>query len=130
MTENSKPTEAKVDPEIGISTIEKSTWCRFYPIMKEVQAHNLKGHKYSGSDAGITYKWCYSPLATKLVTYLPDWIAPNVLTLIGFVNTLIPMILLFTVAGFDLMGEVPQWWFFVQAVCYFIYRVMDEMDGK
>ena len=131
MTDNeAKPAQAPVSDEIAISTIKRSTWCRLYPIMEEKQAHNLKGHKYSGSDAGLSYKYCYSPLATKAVTYLPDWIAPNVLTLIGFVNTLIPMILLFTVAGFDLMGEVPQWWFFIQAVCYFIYRLMDEMDGK
>ena len=40
------------------------------------------------------------------------------------------MIILFTVYGFDLMGEVSAWWCVLNAWCYFFYRMMDEMDGK
>ena len=69
-------------------------------------------------------------MATKLVSYLPDWIAPNLLTFIGFIHTVIPLVVLFCIADFDLVGEVPQWWFFFQAWCYFAYRMLDEMDGK
>ena len=69
-------------------------------------------------------------MATKLVSYLPDWIAPNLLTFIGFIHTIIPLVVLFCIADFDLVGEVPQWWFFFQAWCYFAYRMLDEMDGK
>jgi len=98
--------------------------------MDEDAAHNLKGHKYSGSDEGLSYIWFYNPAATKCVSCLPDWVAPNVLTLIGFIHTLIPMTLLFTIFGYDLMGEVDSWWCVVQSWCYFFYRMMDEMDGK
>ena len=69
-------------------------------------------------------------MATKLVSYLPDWIAPNLLTFIGFIHTVVPLVVLFCIADFDLVGEVPQWWFFFQAWCYFAYRMLDEMDGK
>lgn len=78
----------------------------------------------------MLYKWFYNPVATKLVSYLPDWIAPNLLTFIGFIHTVIPLVVLFCIADFDLVGEVPQWWFFFQAWCYFAYRMLDEMDGK
>ena len=69
-------------------------------------------------------------MANKLVTYLPDWIAPNVLTLIGFIHTIVPLAVLFIIADFDLLGKVPNWFFFFQAWCYFAYRMLDEMDGK
>mmetsp|Transcript_17387 Transcript_17387/g.21953 ORF Transcript_17387/g.21953 Transcript_17387/m.21953 type:complete len:101 (-) Transcript_17387:945-1247(-) len=65
-----------------------------------------------------------------MVNYLPDWIAPNVLTLLGFMHTVIPFILLFSIAGMDLLGEVPNWFFHLQAYCFFAYRMLDEMDGK
>ena len=90
----------------------------------------MQRHKYSGSDEGLLYKWFYNPVANKLVTYLPDWIAPNLLTFIGFIHTIVPLIILFTAVDFDLMGEVPRWFFFLQAWCYFAYRMLDEMDGK
>ena len=91
---------------------------------------NLKLHKYSGSDEGLMYVYFYNPVATRLVECLPDWIAPNTLTLLGFVHTIVPLTTLFTVADFDLMGHVPNWFFFLQAWCYFAYRMLDEMDGK
>ena len=69
-------------------------------------------------------------MATKLVTFLPDWIAPNTLTLIGFIHTFIPLVVMFSIGGFDLLGPIPQWFFFFQAWCYFAYRMLDEMDGK
>ena len=76
------------------------------------------------------YVYFYNPVANKLVESLPDWVAPNTLTLLGFVHTIVPLTTLFTVADFDLMGHVPNWFFFLQAWCYFAYRMLDEMDGK
>lgn len=66
----------------------------------------------------------------KLVSCLPSTIAPNTLTMLGFVHTLIPMTVLFLTCGCDLYGTVPNWFMFLQAWCYFVYRMLDEMDGK
>ena len=96
----------------GEATIKQSAWCRFLPIFNEHAAFNLKRHKYSGSDEGLLYIYFYNPVASKLVTYLPDYIAPNLLTFIGFVHTIVPLAVLFLIADFDLLGEVPQWFFF------------------
>ena len=90
----------------------------------------MKRHKYSGCDEGIAYKLFYNPIATKLVTCLPDWVAPNLLTLIGFIHTIVPLGVLIGLSGTGLFGEVPNWFFFFQAWCYFAYRMLDEMDGK
>jgi hypothetical protein len=32
--------------------------------------------------------------------------------------------------GTDFYGHVPAWWCYMEAASYFIYRVLDEMDGK
>jgi len=116
--------------EKGVATLKKSHWCRVLPIFNDEAAYNLKRHKYSGCDEGLLYIWFYNPVANKLVTYLPDWIAPNLITLVGFIHTIVPLVVLFTIADFDLLGEVPNWFFFFQAWCYFAYRMLDEMDGK
>ena len=115
---------------VGRQSTAPRRWYQILPIFDQTQAENLKLHKYSGSDEGITYIYFYSPVATKLVECLPDWLAPNVITLLGFVHTIVPLTVLFTVADFDLVGAVPNWFCFLQAWCYFAYRMLDEMDGK
>ena len=100
------------------------------PYISEEAAAHLKEHKYSGADQGIFYVWFYNPVANKLVTYLPDTVAPNTLTLIGFCHGVVPAFILFTVYGTQLSGDVPSWFVFFQAWCFFSYRMFDEMDGK
>ena len=115
---------------MGVYTLRKSKLCKNLPIFDDEAAYNLKRHKYSGTDKGILYTWFYSPIATKLVNCLPDWMAPNLITTIGFIHTIIPLCVLFAVDDFTLLGPVPRWFCFLQAWCYFAYRMLDEMDGK
>jgi len=91
---------------------------------------NLKLHKYSACDNGIFYKYFYSPLSEKIVSYLPDWLAPNTITLTGFLHTLGPIIIQLCAIGSAFVGVTPLWFLIGQAYCYFIYRLLDEMDGK
>lgn len=90
----------------------------------------MKMHKYSGSDHGLAYVYFYNPVATRLVECLPDWIAPNLITFVGFLFTLVIFFPMFFVYGFNLVGPLPSWLVFVQALCFFAYRMLDEMDGK
>ena len=45
------------------------------PYFSEDAAIKLRQYRYVGADTSITYKFFYNPLATKLVTYLPEWLA-------------------------------------------------------
>lgn len=38
--------------------------------------------------------------------------------------------MLFGLYGLDFEGDVPAWFCYMEAACYLIYRVLDEMDGK
>jgi hypothetical protein len=60
---------------------------------------NLRNYKYVGGDNGILYKHCWSPLANWLVKGTPNWLAPNMLTIIGFVCTIGPFVWLFAAYG-------------------------------
>lgn len=113
---------------ININRVEPGFFLR--PYIDKKGAKNLKDHKYSGRDDGLFYTYFYEPLATYIVYKLPEWVAPNTLTMIGFMHTLFPLTVLYCCIGCSLIGDLPQWFVFMQAWCYFIYRLLDEMDGK
>lgn len=84
---------------------------------------------YSGVDDSIVYNYALKPLAKHLVeNYVPMWVAPNVLTLIG---------LGFSIAGLlpvyyhcRIMSEpAPIWMYVWAAICLFSYQTLDNMDG-
>ena len=87
--------------------------CFLQPYIDKQGAANLKLHKYSGSDAGLAYIYFYDPLAKYLVTLLPEHIAPNTLTMIGFCHTLLPIFILYTCIGTALIGEIPAWFIYL-----------------
>jgi hypothetical protein len=100
------------------------------PYIDRRGAENLKLHKYSAQDCGLAYVYFYSPVADRLVRLLPDWIAPNTITLVGFFHTLLPIFVLHFCIGTSMVGHIPNWFLMGQAWCYFAYRMLDEMDGK
>ena len=56
------------------------------------------------------------------------------ITSIGFLFSSAPFFVLFGNYGTHLYSEkgneIPNWFFFFEAFCYFMYRMFDEMDGK
>ena len=100
------------------------------PYIDRKGAKSLKEHKYAGCDDGFFYHYFYSPLATYLVHKLPEWLAPNTITIIGYLHTFGPIAVLYCCIGCSLIGDLPNWFLFLQGWCYFVYRVLDEMDGK
>lgn len=58
-----------------ISFEEKRSLGCFTPYISNDGATELRKYKYSGGDNGILYKIFYNPLALKLVSYTPEYIA-------------------------------------------------------
>ena len=102
----------------------------FSPYISKDGAVELRNYKYTGGDRGILYRYFYNPLALKLVHYTPEYIAPNSITLLGFVFTLLPLMSLFVCFGENFEGPISPWWCYFQAFAYITYRILDEMDGK
>ena len=47
----------------------------FTPYLSEEAADRLKLYKYSGGDNGIVYRLFYNPVALKLVSFTPEYVA-------------------------------------------------------
>ena len=102
-----------------------SEWCY-------ISAHgrkHLPGYKYSGSDNSLMYIYFCSPLAEKLVSYMPPWLAPNVITLLGLALSLAGYALVCLYAP-TFSNPCPSWVWMVLAVCTFGYQTLDNIDGK
>lgn len=112
-----------------MNTMLGGLWRREQYVSKDA-AEKLKLYKYAGGDAGLMYIHFYNPVSRKLVEFLPDTLAPNVITLVGFLFTLVPFLYLFTNYGIDFSTPVPAYFCYTNAACYLIYRMLDEMDGK
>jgi len=94
---------------------------------------NLHKFKYAGSDTGIFMKIFWNPLAIWCVDHTSEKIAPNIITLFGFLFTFGPFMYCITVYGTqigDNAEQLPSWLIFVIGISYFFYRLLDEMDGK
>lgn len=98
--------------------------------MSKDESEKLKLYKYAGGDLGLLYRYFYNPVACWLVEWVPRWVAPNVLTFLGWMCTVVPCVYLFGWEGSDFSSPTPPWFSYMSGVCYLVYRVLDEMDGK
>lgn len=93
------------------------------------QRRSLAQYKYSGGDSSLLYKYILSPLADHSVSYIPLWVAPNVITALGLAaNTFGAAINLYI--NPNLENNAPRWLFLVTAMTLFMYQNLDNMDGK
>lgn len=89
---------------------------------------NLKNYKYvSGQYSPADY--AMTPFWNKCVEFLPMWMAPNLVTLIGLIFNLTSF---FLYLPFDLSmsKQLPPWFYLWSALSLFVYQTLDAIDGK
>ncbi|TMW53736.1 hypothetical protein DOY81_001204 [Sarcophaga bullata] len=99
---------------------------------------HLKGfekYKYSSIDTSYLSVYIMHPFWNKCVEFLPLWLAPNILTFVGFLMTVVNFILLaYYDWNFDAANQtvnpVPGWVWSVEAINILLYYNLDGMDGK
>ncbi|KAM0485164.1 hypothetical protein ACHAPX_001145 [Trichoderma viride] len=90
---------------------------------------HLKSYKYSSVDKSPVSKYILGPWWNAFVEVLPLWIAPNMVTLLGFFFILFNVALVVIYMP-DLVGPGPSWLYFSFAFGLFMYQTMDNVDGK
>ena len=105
------------------------------PYLSEEAKRNLHVYKYEGGDLGYMCKYFYHPFTAWCVNYLPEWLAPNTITMGAFlVAILMPCVVLGVCFGTSFTNgtehPIEKWWFILNGLGYFAYRILDEMDGK
>lgn len=100
----------------------------FDSISDEALVH-LKTYKYSSVDKSPVSHYILNPYWTAAVNLLPMWLAPNMVTLLGFCFILVNVGLLLIFIP-DLVGPAPSWLYYSFAFGLFMYQTMDNLDGK
>ncbi|KAJ9151862.1 Cholinephosphotransferase 1 [Pleurostoma richardsiae] len=90
---------------------------------------HLKSYKYSAVDKSPVSHYILRPYWNAVVELMPLWLAPNMVTLIGFLFILGNVGLLVLVMP-DLIGPGPSWLYYSFAFGLFMYQTMDNIDGK
>ena len=102
----------------------------------------LKGfdlYKYSCQDTSPLSNYLMHPFWNQVVKLCPKWIAPNLLTFVGFLccvgHYLIPAYYDYGFTAGDLahkdeVNPVPRWAWFVVSFLIFMCHTLDGIDGK
>lgn len=93
--------------------------------LKAFKAWKYKGGTYSPADT-VLNKFVWMPFHTLL----PDWLAPNAVTLIGLIWVVAGYVVLVMGYSTDLKKAAPPWVYVFAASANFIYQTLDAVDGK
>lgn len=99
----------------------------YYISPKGLEA--VKKYQYVGVDKSLLANYIMQPFWRYLVNFLPLWMAPNVVTLLGFICIIFSYVVT-ALYNPDLTASVPSWVFVINAFCMFFYQTMDALDGK
>ena len=98
------------------------------PLSDEALVH-LKSYKYSSVDKSLLSFYVLKHYWNGFVQLLPLWLAPNMVTLLGFFCILINILVLYIWIP-DLVGPGPTWVYYSFAAGVWMYSTMDNVDGK
>ncbi|CAB3364466.1 Hypothetical predicted protein [Cloeon dipterum] len=97
-------------------------------ILSPAQLKRLSEHKYSCASESLIDP-ILQPYWNKLTSFLPLWLAPNLITIAGLiVNILTTLVLVWYCP--DAKSEAPRWGCFLCGLGLFIYQSLDAIDGK
>jgi ethanolaminephosphotransferase len=70
-----------------------------------------------------------TPFWDSVTLALPSWLAPNLVTFIGFCSVCLSSCMVIMHSS-DLQSPAPSWVYYMHALGIFIYQTMDNVDGK
>merc|ERR1712100_836913 len=89
----------------------------------------LSNYKYHGVDNSLLANYVMQPFWRQAVNLLPIWIAPNLVTLLGFFAIVASYLVMWFYSP-QIQGEAPGWAYLFAGVSIFWYQTMDALDGK
>ena len=134
VVENMAPQRSRRGSKAAMEPPQKSVLSRLSDVMfseyiSPQGSVGIKEYKYQATNSSLYYHHVSGPLAAWLVDQTPAWVAPNVLTLIGFVCVLWSYALVWYWCP-TFSEEAPSWVWITVACLLFSYRTLDNMDGK
>jgi ethanolaminephosphotransferase len=90
---------------------------------------HLSSYKYQSVDKSHLSKYVLNPFWTYCAKFMPPWLAPNVITLLG-IAAIYFNILCVEIYMPDLVSQAPSWVYFSFGIGLLFYQTMDNIDGK
>ncbi|XP_054015219.1 cholinephosphotransferase 1 isoform X3 [Hylaeus anthracinus] len=97
-------------------------------LLSPGQLKRLSEHKYSCTTNSLL-DGLLQPWWNWLVSKVPLWLAPNLITVLGLVVNILTTLILVYYSP-DARIEAPRWACFLCALGLFIYQSLDAIDGK
>jgi len=98
-------------------------------VTEEVKA-NLKQYHYVGADNSLLSK-LQQPYWEFCAKLLPSWMAPNLVTLLGFFGVIAAYLLVCCFYAPTFQNEnIPSYIYYIASALIFFYQTMDAIDGK
>ena len=91
--------------------------------LKNIKNHQYKPGEYSPLDNLINPYWI------KMSEWLPMWMAPNLVTLIGLI-ALLGSYLTMVYYDMSMTQPLPGWTYLAVAIGIYVFQTMDAIDGK
>ncbi|ETW10434.1 hypothetical protein H310_00739 [Aphanomyces invadans] len=101
----------------------------FGKYVSQVGSKNLKLYTYKGTDHSLIYKHVLTPMNNYLIQFIPLWLAPNTITLLGLIAVTVSHGIVASHCP-NLEGDAPTWVYVFSAVALFFYQTLDNLDGK
>lgn len=118
----------------------------FPSVLSQDALNNLRLYKYAGVDDSLVSKYILKHYWNWMLNFFPLWMAPNLITLLGFLFIVNNFILVLVFVP-DLVGPGPSWVYFVYewmkwlsakwknlyfsfALGLWMYSTFDNVDGK
>ena len=102
------------------------------PLLNKTQLENIKNFKYVGSNESIVYNYLVSPFLNKLLDLglVPEWVAPNLLTILSLIFNLIGFLFVIIEAGNDFSCKISRMTTLIITITHYLYIIFDNLDGK
>ena len=100
------------------------------------QLEGFDRYKYNCVDTSPLSKYVMHPFWNKTVLLCPTWIAPNLLTLVGFICCIFHYLIPawydynFTASTLNSTNPIPQWSWALVSFLLFASHTLDGIDGK
>jgi ethanolaminephosphotransferase len=99
-------------------------------LIKPELAHHVHSYAPKSSCFSPYYTYVQSPLCDYLVSYLPTWLAPNLITISGFMILVLTHLLMLYLYGTSTEGPMETWFCVFIGLAYTVYSTLDNIDGK
>lgn len=101
----------------------------FNPLPEDTLS-NLNKYEYKSTNDSFVYNNIISPCLNKVVNYLPENLAPNVITVTALVFNIIAALIAYFDGGFDFSHQMKSSTCFTIGTFQLIYYILDCLDGK